>query len=173
MTKERRKNKYYRPSEWTYSPTYKLHRFYLQKIAMWKWGKVIENKGTNMNFAKYFVCKNEEGYVLDPRIFSEEQQKKLEEYIEPVIVKILVQHLGDRSAILAITWDLRKQVYTYDPADGPAEWIDHKIHMYNGRYEWAIVESLTDLRCLAYGERNAEYYFKHYMDAGLIKRRSG
>jgi len=127
-------------------------------IAGLMWGEVNESYRTNRHGAYYYSCAGHGGYVVDNRCLTKRERAKIDRYVKPLPMRILVQHRNGRGGDVVIGTDCRYFIscgtrasfrgksYRYCPSLGPVEWQDLPVYIFEEDCDWAVLEKLTDIR---------------------------
>lgn len=135
----------------------KAFRIPARHIAELSWG----NGGTtgyrcNRRGAYYYSCSGHGGYVVDSRCLTKRERARIDRYIQPWPLRLLIQRRNGRGKVVigvdcrefiscGTKASFRGKAYRYCPSLGPVEWRDLPVYLFEEDCEWAILERMTGI----------------------------
>lgn len=134
------------------SEPFKVTSSMARNIAETMWGRGgTTARKTNRPGVYYYSCASHGGYVVDPRALTEDERKRIDQYIEPEGLEVCAMLRNDGSIRVlkykAPNSRTRSQC-SYVMADGDAGFYKYPLYTFEEDLEWAILESQTDIHTL-------------------------
>lgn len=125
-----------------------------RNMAELMWGRGgTHSYRTNRHGAYYYSCSGHGGYVIDSRYLTKRERTKIDRYIKPLPLRILVQQRNGTKMVIGTdcthfqsTGPYRQKSYQYIPRLGEIDWQDLPIYLFEEDCDWAVLEKLTDIR---------------------------
>lgn len=119
---------------------------------MWGSGGTISAR-TNRKKVYYYSCSAHGGYVVDSRVLTNDEKKKIEQHIKPEKLILIVQSRHDGDYVIGQCCQnfqrygrIRSQSYRYNPSLGPVNQVEYDVYLFEEDCDWSILEYCTDIR---------------------------
>ena len=123
-------------------------------IAELMWGRGgTHTYKTNRRGAYYFSCSGHGGYIVCANDLTDAEKVKLEKYVKPVSINIIIQTQKDgKEYVVGVDntplsrSGTAERTYRYNRLLGPARWGTFELYLFEEDCDWTILEKFTDIR---------------------------
>jgi len=156
------------------------YRFNPKRVAKGMWGDDCSAIKTTRPRASFYDCAGHGGYVVDPRVLTNEEKKNINKDIKPEKLYLCVQHREDGDYVMATdyrhvitSWEVgkapRSPTCRVDRSLGSVEWIEFPVYVFEEDVDYSILEHHTDITLKEFEhdpiqKKKTEETYKNWID---------